>query len=275
MRRDRRGQAGTITRMSCARWPASRWRRPRGPSTTRPSSDSPKRLSYVAADAADPASYDPSARGAGRSDEARLLPGDAPVAVRPDRRGARAGGSSRRRAGRDRETVRIRPRVGPRAERTAPPGAPGGSDLPDRPLPGEGAGPGHRVPAVRERDPRTDLEPTPRGVGADHPRGVDRHRGPGRLLRRRGRVARRRPEPPAAGARPRHDGAAGGRQGRGGRSPPRRAPRDPRRRSGGLRPRAVRGVRGGRRRAAPDPTPRRSPPSDSASTTGVGPASRS
>ena len=120
------------------------------------------------------------ARRAGRSDESPVFYLATPPSLfGPIVEALGRAGLSRGRARRDREAVRVRPGVGARAERTAPPRAPGGSDLPDRPLPGEGAGPGHRVPAVRERDPRTDLEPAPRRVGADHPRGVVRRRGPG------------------------------------------------------------------------------------------------
>ena len=74
---------------------------------------------------------------------------------------------------------------------------------------GQGDGPEHPRLALRERDLRADLEPPVRRPRADHRGRDDRRRGARRLLRAGGRAARHRPEPPAAAARARGDGAAG------------------------------------------------------------------
>ncbi len=234
-----------------------------------------KRLSYIVADAADPSSYE-------RLVEA-LAPSRRPVfylATPPSLFGpiveslGRAGLAKRARVvvekpfGHDLASARA---LNEQLLRDAG----RGSHLPDRPFPGQGAGAGHRVPALRERDLRADLEPASHRIRADHPRGVVRHRGPRQLLRRRGSVARRRPEPPPSRPGPGHDGIAVGGQGRDRRSSPRCAPRDPRRGSRRVRPGAVRGLRRARTACVRGRTRRRSPPSGSGSTTGDGPAFRS
>ena len=123
-----------------------------------------------------------------------------------------------------RKALRARPRVGAGAQRRDLQGAGTRSSLPDRPLPRQGAGDGHRLSAVRELDPGTGLEPPVRRLGADHDgRGLRRRR-PRELLRRRRRAARRRAEPPPADARAGRDGAA-----LGGHRRRRRDPRPPHR----------------------------------------------
>ena len=88
--------------------------------------------------------------------------------------------------------------------------------LPHRPLPGQGDGPEHPRPPLRQRHLRAGLEPQLRRPRADHGGRVDRRRGPRPLLRGGRRAARHRPEPPAAGALVRGHGAAGVVRGRGG-----------------------------------------------------------
>src|SRR5438132_11677972 len=189
----------------------------------------------------------PSPRGAGRGGASVVLPRDPAVLVRVRRSRARRSRPHRRGAGGDREAVRARPRLGAQAQPRAARGDRRRPDLPDRPFPREGAGPRHRVPPVRQRDVRAPVEPRPHRVGADHDGGALRRGGPGTVLRR-GRVpARRRPEPSPPGARPRCDGAALGRFGSPGGSPPRRLPGDARRGSRALRARPIRGLPGGRR----------------------------
>ena len=80
--------------------------------------------------------------------------------------------------------------------------------LPDRPLPGQGAGPQHPVVSVRQPVPRADLEPQLRRERADHDGRVVRRAGSRRLLRRGRHDPRRGPEPHAPGRRDAGDGAA-------------------------------------------------------------------
>ena len=122
-----------------------------------------------------------------------------------DRRAAREGGMG---AADRREAVRPRPRVGPRAQRPAPPVVQRGRDLPHRPLPRQGDGAEHAGAAVRERHLRADLEPPVHRPRPDHGGRVDRDRGPRRVLRVGRRDPRHLPEPPAAAARADGDGAA-------------------------------------------------------------------
>ena len=149
--------------------------------------------------------------------------------------------------------------------------------LPDRPLPGEDVGRGHHVPALCQHDARADLEPAVRLLGADHDgRGLRRRRS--RALLRPGRSdARRRPEPPAAGAEHGRDGAADRRRPRHDQRPQaRRVPGDAR---APIPTKYVRGqydgyldVEGRGSRLA---RPRRSARCGSRSTTGAGTACRS
>ena len=84
--------------------------------------------------------------------------------------------------------------------------------VPHRPLPREGDGAERVGVAVRQRDLRTDLEPSLHRQRADH-RGRDARRRPSRrLLRDRGRAARHRAEPRAPSAGDDRDGAAGARR---------------------------------------------------------------
>ena len=225
-----------------------------------------------------------------------VLPRHPAVAVRGDRRPARPGRARprapRRRlaAGRHREAVRPRPRVGQAAQPRGRQGLPRVAGLPHRPLPGQGDGPQPAGLPVRERHLRTALEPALRRPCADHRGRVDRHREPRRLLRGDRRVARRPPEPPAPAGQPGRDGAAGDvrggraarREGQGPAGRSRTRPADARRRRG---PRPVRARLGGRPRRSPatarkpevdpSPRPRRSSRPGSRSTTGAGRASRS
>ena len=57
------------------------------------------------------------------------------------------------------------------------------ADLPDRPLPRQGAGDGHPLPALRQHRVRADLEPALRQLGADHDGRELRGRRPRQLLR--------------------------------------------------------------------------------------------
>ena len=107
------------------------------------------------------------------------------------------------------EAVRPRPRLGPGPGRPAAPVRGRGPAVPGRPLPRQDGPGGAPVPAVRQHHARAGVEPQPRGVGADHDGRELRRRGPGPLLRRGGRAARRLREPPAAAARLGRDGAAG------------------------------------------------------------------
>ena len=155
--------------------------------------------------------------------------------------------------GRDREAVRPRPGQRPGAERDGERGVPAGLGLPDRPLPGQGDGPEHPGPAVRQHAVRADLEPRLRGPRPDHHGRGHRDRRPGWLLRRDRRRPRRHPEPPDAAAGADRDGGAGllrrrtaaGREGEGAVGGP--AARGPGRRHG---PRPVRRGLAGRHRGA-------------------------
>ena len=110
--------------------------------------------------------------------DARLLPRDPSVDLPRELRAACcARASLGARAPRRGEAVRHGPRVGARAEPAPHRDHPRGAPLPNRPLPRQGAGPGHHVPAVRERALRAGLEPRARRVDPDHD---------GRRLRRRG-----------------------------------------------------------------------------------------
>ncbi len=148
----------------------------------------------------------------GRGGEARhreepaLLPGGSAGAVPADPQGPERGGAAapaERRAvvaRRDREAVRARPRLGPRAE---PPGrrrARRAPDLPHRPLPGQGDGPEHPGVPLRQLDLRAALEPQVRRPRPDHDGRGHRRRAARQVLRRDRRRARRGAEPPAAGA---------------------------------------------------------------------------
>ena len=95
---------------------------------------------------------------------AGLLPRDPAVPVRARRQGAPRRRPDRERAGRGREAVRARPRVGPRARRRAAPVHRRVAALPDRPLPREDGLRRDPPAALRELDARAGLEPEPRRV---------------------------------------------------------------------------------------------------------------
>ena len=73
-----------------------------------------------------------------------------------------------------REAVRARPGERPAPERGHPHLLRRERDLPHRPLPGQGDGPEHARPAVRERHLRADLEPPVHRPRPDHRRRVAR-----------------------------------------------------------------------------------------------------
>ena len=129
--------------------------------------------------------------------------------VREGRRGSRVVELRRERARHRREAVRARPRVGAGAQPGAPLGVPREGHLPDRPLPRQGGDPEPPLLPVRQLVPRADLEPQLRPPGADHDGGGLRRAGPGQVLRRGRRAARRHPEPPLPDRRAARDGAAG------------------------------------------------------------------
>ena len=139
---------------------------------------------------------------------AAALSGDPAGAVRRGRVGARRGGLEQERATGGREAVRPRPRVGAGAEQDAARAFSRRGDLPHRPLSRQGAGPEHRLHALRQRNVRTAVEPPIRSRHPDHHGGILRRGRPRRLLRRHGRAARRRSEPHAAGCRELDDGSA-------------------------------------------------------------------
>ena len=110
-------------------------------------------------------------RECGGGDRRRAAPPVLPLgpAVRrgPDRAHARRGRAVRARPRRDGEAVRDGPGLGPRAQRDGPRGVRRGPDLQDRPLPGQGSGPEHAGPAVRQRLPRAAVEPRAHRPRAD------------------------------------------------------------------------------------------------------------
>ena len=114
-----------------------------------------------------------------------------------------------RRARNHREAVRHLARGGARAQPARAGGVRGAAGVPHRPLPGQGDGPEHDGVPLRQRHVRATVEPQLHRPGADHRRGGHRHRHARRLLRPRWRAARPDPEPHAAAALPRSDGAAG------------------------------------------------------------------
>ena len=194
--------------------PAGRSRRPgdRSPSgsATSTSTSPTRRASTRLATRLDDIDAERGTRG-----QPALLPGHAAVAVRRDRRPARARRArpraprGRLAAGRHREAVRARPRLRQAAQPRGRQGLPRVAGLPHRPLPGQGDRPQPAGLPVRERHLRAALEPPLRRPRADHRGRVDRDREPRRLLRGDRRVARRPPEPPAPAGQPRGDGAAG------------------------------------------------------------------
>ena len=83
-------------------------------------------------------------------------------------KGLAEAGLSHGRALRDREAVRPRPAVGARPRRRAAPVRRRVAAVPDRPLPREDGPRGDPAPALRQRDPRADLEPQLPRVRPDH-----------------------------------------------------------------------------------------------------------
>src|SRR3954469_2915994 len=188
------------------------------------------RLSYVAGDFADPATYErvSAALGGARTPVFYLeippflfgrggkglggagLPAHAPaVPVRARGEGARRRGPHGERPRRRREAVRPRRRVRARAGRRAARVHRRVAAVPDRPLPREDGARRDPLPALRQRDPRAGLEPEPRRGGAAHDGRELRRRGPRALLRPGRRPARRRRQPHDAGRRRDRHGGAG------------------------------------------------------------------
>ena len=157
------------------------------------------RLSYVSGDFGDDATYERVAQAIDGCEDARLLPRDPAVPLRPGRQGARRGGPDEDRARRRREAVRARPRLCARAGRRAPPVPRRVAALPDRPLPREDGARRDPLPAVRELDARAALDQELPRVRSDHDGRGLRRRGPRALLRPGGRTARRRRQSPDAG----------------------------------------------------------------------------
>ena len=234
------------------------------------------RLTYVQGDYGDDATFERGEEGARRRQAAGLLPRDPALALRHRGQGPRQGGAGRARPRGDREALRPRPRIGPRAERGTLRGAGRGTDPADRPLPRQGAGDGHHLPALRQLDPRAGLEPQLHLPRADDDRRELRRRRPRPLLRLGRGDARRDPEPRPAGAGADRDGAAE-------RQRPRLDPRQEARvlqgdaggRPEALRARPVRRLPRGRRTSTRSRPPRPSPRSNCRSTTGAGAASPS
>ena len=218
------------------------------------------RLSYVQGDYGDDATFERVKDGARRRQAAGLLPRDPALPLLHRGQGARQGRARRPRPRGDREALRPRPRIGPRAERGTPRGARRGTDPADRPLPRQGAGDGHQLHALRQLDPGAGLEPRAHLPRADDDRRELRGRGPRPLLRLGRGDARRDPEPRPAGARPDRDGAA--EQQRPGLDPrpeARLLQGDAGRRPEALRARPVRRLPRGRRTSTRSRPPRPSP----------------
>ena len=151
------------------------------------------RCATSAATTASPATFEALKSALGRRAAAGALPRDPAGAVRdrdqePRRR--RAGRRTPASSSRSRSAATSRRRV--ELERGRALGVSGGVDLPHRPLPRQGGD--HEPPLfpLRQLLPRADLEPQPRRQRADHARRGLRHRRARRLLRERGRAARRR-----------------------------------------------------------------------------------
>ena len=160
------------------------------------------RMSYVSGDFADAATYRRVRGGGRRGGRTRFVPGDPAVPVRDGRRGSGRRGPGARRAGGGGEAVRPRPGVGPGARRRAAPVRRRVADLPDRPLPREDGPRGAALLPVRQHAAGAGVEPPLRRVGPDHDGRELRRRGPRALLRPGRRAARRRRQPPDAGASP-------------------------------------------------------------------------
>ena len=145
------------------------------------------RLSYVAGDFADAATYEGSRRRSGGTHPG-LLPGDPAVPLRDGYQGARGGEPDQERTRGGGEAVRPRPGLRSGAGRGDPRVHRRGPALPDRPLPREDGAGGDPVPALRQHDVRARLESQLRLLGPDHDGRGLRRRGPRSLLRPRGRV---------------------------------------------------------------------------------------
>ena len=149
-------------------------------------------------------------------------------------------------------------------------------DLPDRSLPGQGAGAEPALLPVRQLVPRADLEPQLRRPGADHDGRGLRRAGPRPLLRGSRRNPRRGAEPSAAGGEPAgHGGARRPRHRAGARREGTGVPVDAAARARRRRARAVHAAIATKRAWPRTRRSRPSPPSGCTSTRGAGPACRS
>ena len=199
------------------------------------------RLSYVAGDFGESATYGRVADAIKGTAAAGVLPGDPAVPVRHRGRRPVRRRPDRPRPGGRREAVRPRPGVGAGARRRAAHVPRRVADLPDRPLPREDGHRGGALPPVRQRAARARVEPPQPRVRADHDGRELRRRGPRPLLRPGRSAAGRGGQPPDAARG--GDGHGGPRrrrpgddQGRPARRVPGRGHRGPR----PLRPRPVR-----------------------------------
>ena len=145
------------------------------------------RLSYVAGDFSDAATYERVADGDRRCREPGLLPRDPAVPLRHRRQGLVGGRADQERSHRRREAVRPRPRVGAGARGGAPPVHRRVAALPHRSLPREDGHGRDPLPALRQRDAGAALEPQLPRERADHDGRELRRRGPRPLLRPRRR----------------------------------------------------------------------------------------
>ena len=165
-------------------------------------------LRYVEGDYQDPTTYDRLREALGDAKRPLLLPGDSAEHV-PDRgQGPGPREADDPGAGRGREAVRPRPRLGARPQSPAARCLRGVRDLPDRPLPRQGAGPEPHVFPLRQLDARADLEPQLRQQHPAYDRRGFRGGGPRPVLRGGGRPARRGAEPRPADHRVSDHGAA-------------------------------------------------------------------
>ena len=125
-----------------------------------------------------------SALGAQGLEASRVLSRHPPASFLRHRRAARSHGALRNASPRGGEAVRDGSRLRARAEPPSDGARAGGAPVPHRPLPGQGAGPGHPVPTLYERPVRASLEPRAGRLDPSDHGGRLRRRGSRRVLRR-------------------------------------------------------------------------------------------